>query len=195
MPLIKCFNSLLALKWSGSCIWWCLQAPSKLSIPIQVAGWSLGKCVPELQLWTFNSLVRERETVKVCYFYILCAVGVALSLHDHKVMAILCSLNSLNRKTREHSSSGFAFLTLFWGCVCGLYYHLFHISPHNMQFLQHFEALLSFSAVWQVFFQCLLEYLISAVVKHQYLASLNERTQAHDTKGSADKQICSAETR
>lgn len=101
MPLIKCFNSLLALKWSGSCIWWCLQAPSKLSIPIQVAGWSLGKCVPELQLWTFNSLVRERETVKVCYFYILCAVGVALSLHDHKVTVILCLWILLTEKRKN----------------------------------------------------------------------------------------------
>lgn len=79
--------------------------------------------------------------------------------------------------------------------MCGLHYHVFHILPRNMQFLQHFEALLSFSAVWQVFFQCLLEYLISAVVKHLYLASLNERTQAHHTKVSAGKQICSAEKR
>lgn len=51
----------------------------------------IGKMCPRIATVDFQFvIVRERETVTVCYFYILCTVGVVLSLRDHKVMVILC---------------------------------------------------------------------------------------------------------
>lgn len=110
-----------------------------------------GKMCPRTATVDFHLfLIRESKTAKVCHFYIVCAVGILLSLHNYKVMVILCLQILLTGKYYNVPALDLLFCP-FLVCACGLSYHLFHILSHSVRFFQHFEALLSFSCVAGLF--------------------------------------------